>query len=162
MKSFKWAMAYVLPRGIGPSAWTGSEKAQTHRKRRFLLLGETWESGQVYDIRRSVQALRSLPGFNQTPLWLSGHREQAVNALYASLFEPQITRLDLHELPTSHMQGGPAYCNVLRYLDIPQAAAMAVERSKVILYTPDATAWTAPAQAAQLLGLPKNFQLRGK
>jgi hypothetical protein len=44
-----------------------------------------------------------------------------VNALYASLFEPDIARIDLHEPPTSH-QKGPTYLNVLKYLDTPQAA----------------------------------------
>eukprot|EP01031_Cornospumella_fuschlensis_P013660 gene13660-16701_t len=63
----------------------------------------------------------------------------AVNALYASLFEDGITRLDLHGLPASH-DTGPAYLNVLKYLDIPQAAAMAIERARVIVYD-DAKPW---------------------
>jgi hypothetical protein len=36
----KWAMAYVCPRGVGPTAWIGSEKQQTQRLRRFYLLGD--------------------------------------------------------------------------------------------------------------------------
>ena len=51
----------------------------------------------------------------------------AANLLYASLYLPSVTRLDLHDLPASHMQG-PAYLNVLRHLDLPQAVALAAER----------------------------------
>lgn len=61
----------------------------------------------------------------------------AVNALYASLFEPNITRLDLHDLPASH-RDGPDYLHVMRFFDIPQAVSMAADRSKIRLYTDQA------------------------
>lgn len=157
---FKWGMAYLCPRGVGPTEWTGSPKAQTQRLRRFYLLGQTVDGMRVWDIRRAVQGFRQLPGFEKTPLWLQGHRDMAANILYASLFEDNITRLDLHELPTSHDQG-PAYLNVLKHLDIPQAAAMAAERTRVILYTPDEKPWSYLTDTAKLLGLPeKHVQIR--
>ena len=53
--------------------------------------------------------------------------------LYASLFEPDIAELDLSNLPESHREG-PIFLNVLRFMDIPQAIAMANERTKVRLY----------------------------
>ena len=37
---------------------------------------------------------------------------------------PEVARLDLHDLPESHREG-PAYLNVLRTLDLPQAVALA-------------------------------------
>jgi hypothetical protein len=160
MRSFKWAMVHFTPRGIGNGEWTGSKAAQTHQLRRLALLGETMESGQVYDIRRAVQALRGQPGWQQTKLWLTASRQQAVNALYASLFESNINRVDLHELPTSHMSGGPAYLNVLRYLDIPQATAMAAQLHKLVLFTEDKAPWSFLTETAQRLGLEKNLQLR--
>lgn len=157
--NFKWGMAYVAPRGVGPTAWTGSDKAQNQRLRRFYLLGETHPSTQVYDIRRSIQALRTVPGFDKPRLWLTSSGEMAANALYASLFEEGIERLDLHSPPASHMSG-PAYLNVLRHLDLPAAAAMASERTKVIIYTTDKDVWAPVVQTAEVLGLPKHFQLR--
>ena len=39
LASFKWAMAYVAPRGIGPTAWDRSERKRTQIRRRFMLLG---------------------------------------------------------------------------------------------------------------------------
>lgn len=159
-QSFKWGMAYLCPRGVGPTEWTGSEKAQGQRLRRFYLAGQTLDSMRVWDIRRAVQGLKQLPGFEKTPLWLQGHREMAADALYASLFEDGITRLDLHDLPASHMQG-PAYLNVLKFLDLPQAAAMAAERTRVILYSGDAAAWSYPTAVVKNLGWPeKHWQIR--
>ena len=158
--NFQWGMAYLAPRGIGPTEWTGSEKAQTQRLRRFYLAGQTLDSMQVWDIRRTIQGLRRIEGLDKTTLWLQAHRDMAANALYASLFEGGIVRLDLHDLPTTHMQG-PAYLNVLRHLDLPQAAALAAERARVVLYTADATAWEFPATTAKILAWPeKQWQIR--
>ena len=39
------------------------------------------------------------------PLWLQGHGEMAGVVLYASLFEPDVARLDLWHPPTTHRQG---------------------------------------------------------
>lgn len=180
-EAFKWAMAYVCPRGVGFTAWSGSDRAQNQRLRRFYLLGQTADAMQVFDIRRSVQALRQIPGFGETKLWLNGRRTMAANALYASLFEDGITRIDLHDLPASHMpketkpllnakekdskageaarppaNDGPIYFNVLKHLDIPQAAALAAERSRVTIYSADKKAWSYPQQAAEKLGWGKD------
>ncbi|MCF6313440.1 MAG: acetylxylan esterase [Verrucomicrobiales bacterium] len=139
-RSQKWAMAYVCPRGVGPTAFKQDERTRTHIRRRFMLLGQTQDSMQTWDIRRAVQALRNIDGMHDTPLWLQSSAAMAGNALYASLFEPDITRLDLHQLPTSH-RDGPIYLNVLRFIDTPQAVAMAAERSQVRLYQKDAKGW---------------------
>ncbi|MEQ1853248.1 MAG: hypothetical protein ABMA01_16845, partial [Chthoniobacteraceae bacterium] len=153
-----WAMAYFCPRGIGPTAWTGSEKQQTQRLRRFYLLGQTLDGMQVWDIRRSIAALRAA-GFAKPALWLQSQNAMAGNTLYASLFEENIARLDLHTLPASH-QTGPIYLNVLKSLDLPQAAAMAAARGKVRLYSADKSAFSYPLQVAEKLGWGGNIELR--
>lgn len=155
----KWAMAYIAPRGVGPLAWTGSDKVQTHRLRRFNLLGETLQSGQVYDIRRAVQALRTVGKNATAKTWLAAEGEMGINALYASLFEDRIERIDLSKPPVSHRDAAP-YPNVLRVLDIPQAAALASEHTKVVLYTDAPEKWSHLTGTAQKLGWPKNVQLR--
>ncbi|HYF34411.1 MAG TPA: prolyl oligopeptidase family serine peptidase, partial [Prosthecobacter sp.] len=159
-ESFKWGMAYLCPRGIGPTEWSGSAKAQTQRLRRFNLIGQTVDGMRVWDIRRGVQALKNVPGFEKTPLWIQGQRDMAVNNLYASLFEDGITRIDLHDMPASH-DTGPAYLNVLKHLDIPQATAMALERTRVIIYDADDARWNYAAGTGKLLKLPeKQWQVR--
>lgn len=157
----KWAMAYFAPRGAGPTGWTDlTLSKQTHLRRRLLLLGESLESGQVWDITRAAAALRCVPGFAKTPLWIQAQKTMAANALYASLFIPGVKRLDLHALPTTQ-RDGPIYLNVLRHLDLPQAAAMVAERSTLAIYTADDTPWQYAKSVAATLNLgEKRVQIR--
>jgi dienelactone hydrolase len=159
---FKWGMAYVSPRGTGGSSWNAGlvsgggnlEKEQTHILRRYYVLGQTLEGQQVWDIRRALAALRRVEGMKETSLWLQASRRQAANALYASLFEDGIARLDLHSLPASHAEG-PVYLNVLKYLDIPQAVAMAAERARVVIYSGDQAPWQYARVVSESLGWGK-------
>src|SRR5207248_1909387 len=88
------------------------------------------QNEEEWDIRRVTQAFRSFRSLQAVPLWLEAHGELAADALYASLFEKGIAGLELWQVPKSH-RDGPDYLNVLRVLDLPQAAAMAAERSQV-------------------------------
>ncbi len=154
-----WAMAYVAPRGVGPTAWIGSDKQQTQRLRRFYLLGQTLDGMQVWDIRRAIAALRATE-FGKPELWLQSQNAMAVNTLYASLFEPAVARVDLHNPPASHV-AGPTYLNVLKFLDVPQAAAMAASMGKLRIYTAgDKAAWGFASDTAAKLGWEKAFELR--
>ena len=128
-ESFPWVMTYVCPRGVGPTAWDQSDRKQTQQRRRFYLLGQTLEEMQMYDVRRAIETVPTLPGLAGVPLWLQSHRTMAGVTLYASLFEsslfkPEIKRLDLYDLPRSN-RDGPAFLNVSRYLDMQQAVALA-------------------------------------
>ena len=82
-----------------------------------------------------------------------------INALYASLFEDPVTRLDLHDLPTSHSDG-PAYPNVLRHTDIPEVTAIAAGRSRCVIYTDRPDEWTFATQVKEKLGWEKQFEIR--
>ncbi|MEP6670019.1 MAG: alpha/beta hydrolase family protein [Chthoniobacter sp.] len=157
----KWAMAYFSPRGTGLTSWSAlSLVKQTQLRRRLLLLGESLESGQVWDITRAAAALRTVPGFAKTPLWIQARKTMAANALYASLFIPDVRRLDLHALPASQ-HNGPIYLNVLRHLDLPQAVALAAEHSTVAIYTDDGAPWEYAKSVAAALNLDdKRVQIR--
>jgi hypothetical protein len=156
----KWGMAYVAPRGVGPTAWNPAPKKQTQIRRRFQLLGQTLDGMQVWDIRRAAQSLRAIEGFSKVPLWMQGERGMSGLVLYASLFEPDVARLDLWDLPTSHRKG-PDFLNVLRVLDMPQAVALATERSKVRIYQAKPEGWEHPQAVAKGLGWdPKQIQVR--
>ena len=126
-------LAYAAPRGIGLTAWNPDERKQTQIRRRFMLLGQTLDGMRVWDVRRAIQTLRQVELLNVVPVALKGQRLTAGIVLYASLFEPDIARLDLWHLPDSHREG-PVFLNVLRYMDIPQALAMASERTQVRIY----------------------------
>jgi acyl-homoserine lactone acylase PvdQ len=124
-----------------------------------MLLGQTIDGMRVWDVRRAIQTLRTLDSARDVPMALEGKGPMAGIVLYASLFEPDITRLDLWHLPDSH-RDGPAFLNVLRYLDVPQAVAMAAERGQIRLYQEDDSGWRFPQAVAEKLGWPKDkFQV---
>jgi dienelactone hydrolase len=148
-----WGMAWMAPRGVGPTEWSRDDKKRTQIRRRFMLLGQSDDGMRVWDVRRAVQALRSVSGFHDVPLWLQGERNSAGWALYAALFEPGIARLDLWELPRSH-RDGLTFLNVLRFLDVPQAVALAGEHTRVRIYDADASAWQYPLDTAERLDWP--------
>ena len=132
VKAGRTTHVYFAPRGVGPTALSNVPKHLVQTRRRFMLLGQTLDSMRVWDVRRALQAVRVMPETTGVPLVLRGSREMAANALYASLFGPEVAAIDLRDLPASH-QSGPDYLNVLRFLDIPQAVALATERSTVTL-----------------------------
>ena len=150
-------MAYVAPRGVGPTAWKGNAKSQVQRLRRYYLLGETEEGMQVWDLRRAVAALRGTP-FAKPELWLLGEGSMGVNAAYASLFESGIARVDLHNPSASHYTA-PTFLNVLKFLDTPQALSMVATRSKLRLYTAEKERWKYVTETAGRLGRPESVQL---
>jgi hypothetical protein len=164
LQSNKWAMIHFCPRGIGPTAWEGSPKAQTQRLRRFHLVGATLHSAQVWDIRQGVRALRQVAGFEKTRLWVQAARDQAANALFAALHSEGLERLDLHSPPVTlaeNTPGLPHYQNVLKQLDMPEAAAMAAETARVVLYDTDEAAWARTAAILKVLGRQEALQIRG-
>jgi len=145
------AVVWFAPRGIGPTAWGGNLAKQTQIRRRFALLGQTLDGMRVWDVRRAMQALRSIDGFQNIPISLSAEGRESGIALYASLFEPNISRLDLTALPASH-RVAPDLFNVLQTLDTPQTVAIAAERSEVRLHKSDPTEWSYPMKVVHEMG----------
>jgi len=154
VRDSKTGMAYVAPRGIGRTAWNPDERKQTQIRRRFMLLGQTRDGMRVWDVARAAAAVRSIAGKKDVALQMRGQRQMAGVALYASLFTPGVTQLDLWHLSKSH-HDGPIFLNVLRFLDVPQAVALAAERSNVSLHQDDASGWEYPLQVATKLGWEK-------
>ena len=132
LKDNNTALAFTAPRGIGLTAWNPDERKQTQIRRRFMLLGQTLDGMRVWDVRRTVQTLRQIELLKDVPIVLKGQHIMAGIVLYASLFEPDIAGLDLWDLPESHREG-PIFLNVLRFMDIPLAIAMAAEHTEVRL-----------------------------
>ena len=137
--------AYFAPRGIGLSAWNAEERAQIQIRRRFMLLGQTVDSMRVWDIRRAVQALKTL-SYTNPPISLQAHGTMAVNAIYASVFEP-VADLRLWSLPSAQVMG-PDYLNVLRVIDIPQAVFLTLKERPVELHAVKAKDWQPLATVA--------------
>ncbi|MEX2216008.1 MAG: alpha/beta hydrolase family protein [Phycisphaeraceae bacterium] len=151
LRNTKWAFVYLAPRGVGPTAFDPSAKKQTQNRRRLMLLGQTLDGMQTFDIRRAINEVRRLDQMIRVPLWLQGERIMAGNVLYAALLEKDIVRLDLWHLPTSH-RNGPIYMNISRHMDIPQTLLMAATRSQVRVYGKD-EGWDYVKAGAKAMGL---------
>ncbi|MGE0131544.1 MAG: alpha/beta hydrolase [Blastocatellales bacterium] len=142
------AIALVLPRGVGPTAWR--KEKDTHIRRRFLLLGQSLETMQVWDTRAALAALRELSSFGKLPVSLQGARTMSVVALFAALFEDGVTRLELERLPAT-LANGPSFPNALHFFDLPQLVALSLPRG-VNLTGSDPGDWEWSLNAAKLLG----------
>ncbi|HTV42066.1 MAG TPA: acetylxylan esterase [Candidatus Sulfotelmatobacter sp.] len=140
IKADDTAYAIFFPRGIGPAGWSGGELRETQLRRRFMLVGQTLDGMRVWDICRAIAALKSMKPIGGAPLTVEASGSMGVNALYASLFAPGIDGLRLEHIPASQMEG-PDYLNVLKILDIPEAAAMAAERCPLQLQSDETNGW---------------------
>lgn len=147
------------PRGLGLASWEQSPRKQIHNRRRFYLLGQTLEGQQVYDVRRAIQALHTVPELKDAKVTLVADGPMAGVAVYAAIIEPSVDRLELTNLPSSHMPGeaksqefGPPLLNVLKYLDLPEAVAMAAERATVVIHADAPAKWDYPLEVAKKLG----------
>jgi hypothetical protein len=150
------SMAYIAPRGIGLSAWTPNDRGQIQIRRRFMLLGQTLDTMRVWDIRRAVQALRTLPAYRKSAVTIRAEQVLAGDALYASIFENGITGLELWDLPRSH-RDGPDLLNVLKVLDLPQALSMAASRIHVVLHGAKPEDWPYATSVANAFGWKKQL-----
>ncbi len=154
LEKFSWGFATVAPRGIGPTAWAEPGSLRDHHiKRRFPLLGQTLDGQRVWDVRRALAVLRGLPDLKKVPLWLQGKGNMAGIVLYAAIFEPDIPRLDLWELPSSH-KIGPVLLNVRKTLEISQALALAFPR-RIYIYERNKESksrWAWPLELQESLG----------
>ena len=130
MQSRKLALAFFAPRGVEPGKLLSDPKEAIHVRRRYMLLGQTLDGMRVWDIRCAAQAVKALPEFKKTPLHVRAQAQMAVNVAYAALFQPELAKLELENVPASHTDG-PDYLNVLKVWDLPQLWATLGERADV-------------------------------
>jgi hypothetical protein len=102
LKSSGVSLAWFAPRGVGRTAWSGDAKAQTKIRRRFMALGQTLDGMRVWDIRRAIQMIHFVRDGDVAKVEMIASGQMGVNALYASLFEPSVRRVELNSLPKSH------------------------------------------------------------
>ena len=128
-----WGMAYFSPRGIGALDSIDGSPITAKYLKKLKLSGQSLEEMQVFDIIRSVNAIRLVEGMKEVPLWIQSNDNMSANVLYASLYMNNIKRIDLHNLPESHAKG-PKYIGMSNFIDVPHCLALAVQKTRVILY----------------------------
>ncbi|MBI2191610.1 MAG: acetylxylan esterase [Planctomycetes bacterium] len=127
------AACAVEARGTGVSSWHPNQTWQVLRG--GLLVGRTVASLQVWDLLRTVELVRSMQGVPSKRIFTYGKGEAGVLALYAAALDERIAGV-LAESPSGTHADGPHLLNVLRVMDIPQAAAMAVPRPVGLVNAP--------------------------
>lgn len=144
------AVAFLPPRGIGPTRLPDDPRKRTQILRRYYLLGQTLDGMQVWDVCQAIRTIRSLPQLHEASIRLQARGTMAGIAVYASLFERELAGLELERPPRSHEEG-PCLMNVLRFMDMPHAIAMAAKHTPVVLYD-DEQPWSAVALTQKAIG----------
>jgi dienelactone hydrolase len=124
------------PRGAGLTAMANEPKHLTQMRRRFMLLGQTLAGMQAWDVRRGVQALRSVEGFKAARVELGGAAAMDGVNVFAALFEPGVTSLQLVRPPRSDKEW-PDFLNYARIVTPAQAVDLVRERTKVEIKSPE-------------------------
>jgi hypothetical protein len=140
-------LAFVAPRGVGPSAWPANKDLQI--RRRFALLGQTLDGMRAYDVTRAVAVLGELPSLKGSRLELQAAGQAAPLALWAAVFEPKVQSVTLIHPPTT-WRDGPAFPGVDAVLGMPQTAALLYPRPLTLIGTPrEPWAWAVDLGRAQ-------------
>jgi hypothetical protein len=140
------AAALFSPRGVGAGAWT--EEPPYYVRRSLALLGQTVDSGRVWDVRTfAAQAAAS----DEAAVWqVAGRGQAGLIGAYAALFTPALQSVTVVDPPTSH-HDGPIFLNVLRVLDLPVALGLLAPRP-LRLRGADATAFADTVRLYELAG----------
>ncbi len=137
------SFVYCVPRGVGPTEWSRNDRTRTHIRRRFMQLGQTAATMQIWDVRRAMQALDQLQDFASRDRNIHAEGDAAVWSLYASLFEPRIGQLELQGMPTTN-RDVPDLLNVSRFVELTHVLMMAADRVegiRLIVDESDRQAW---------------------
>ncbi|WP_165075139.1 alpha/beta hydrolase family protein [Paludisphaera rhizosphaerae] len=150
------SIGLLAPIGVGRTAWPKSKDLTI--RRRLALLGLTLDGLRVDDVQNAVIFLT---GWHNSPLRLKASGEMAPIALWAAILDndegkPQgskVRRL-LLENPPATVQDGPAFLNLDRILDMPQAVALMYPVDVCIEGSPEAY-WAWPRDLSERLGSKK-------
>jgi hypothetical protein len=123
--------ALLAPRGVGATAWT--PESANYVTRAHLCIGRTIDQGRVWDIAAIGRHLNG-----DGPIKVIGRGQAGILGVYAALFEPSIREVVVVSPPASHAQG-PAFLNVLRILDIPEALGLLAPRRLTLVNAGDTT-----------------------
>jgi dienelactone hydrolase len=126
----------IAPRGVGPTRWT-HRNPPNYVRRAHVLLGQTVDSGRIWDLIAASRLLRSeYPA--DVSIVVAGQRGAAVLGVYAALWEKDIDAVLLQRPQLTHADAdAPQLLNVLRVCDVPDAIGMLAPRAVTIVGTSD-------------------------
>jgi len=115
----------VYPRGVGEAPWDRFFWKETMRN--AMHVGQTVDSLRLADVLAAAQALRAQPGVDPARVLVLGKGVSGALGLYAAILDPGIAQAMLIDPPESHA-AGPIFLDILRYTDLPEAAALLAPR----------------------------------
>ena len=144
------------PRGIGYNEWKANERKHVQIRRRFMLLGQTLDGMQAWDIRRGIQAVNQL--YPHMRLKVEAGGQLATSTLLACLYENSVEIMTLSNLPSTLMKG-PDYLNALKVADMDHLLALALEKKKITLLN-NTDEWPFATAAAKAMKVENNFIIK--
>ncbi len=141
----------VFPRGIDEVPWRRT--AQRDVLRNAMHVGRSLDSMRLWDVMKSVEALKQQPDVDPQRISLLGRGVSGMLGLYAAILDESIAQVVLMEPPLSHREG-PIFLNILRYTDLPEAAALLAPR-RLIFFGGIPEAYQPTQSIYRLLGKPE-------
>lgn len=115
----------VFPHGIGEAGWDRDfYKGAT---RQAMQIGETVDSIRLAGVLSAIEAARKEPSVDAAKILVAGRGTSGALALYAAILDPRVLQAMMIDPPESHV-AGPVFLNILRYTDLPEAAALLAPR----------------------------------
>ena len=118
-----------------------------------MQVGETVDSMRLADVLAAVDALSRR---GAAPVTVLGGGVSGALGLYAAILNPAIEHVVLIEPPATHAEG-PIFLNVLRYTDLPEAAALIAPR-RLTFYAHEPAAYEYARQIWRLYGHPERIE----
>jgi dienelactone hydrolase len=145
----------VYPRGVSATPWDETYRRQAMRN--AIVIGQTVDSMRLRDVIEATHAVLNDPQVDPSRVVVCGKGVSAGLALYAAILVPEVAEVVLIDPPESHRQG-PYFLNVLRYTDLPEAAALLAPR-RVNFFGRIPAAYSLTQQLFALSGQPSHVFL---
>ena len=143
----------VYPRGVGEIPWSRSFYRDTMRN--AMLVGQTVDAMRLADVLAALETLRREPGVDARRIMTLGRGTSGALGLYAAILDPGVNQVMLMEPPSSHVEG-PTFLNILRYTDLPEAAALLAPR-RLSFFARVPWAFDYTRRVYSLYGKPENI-----
>jgi hypothetical protein len=139
--------AVVFPRGVGEAPWNKTFWKGTLRN--AMHVGETVDSMRLKDVLAATEVLKA------DSVVVMGKGVSAGLALYAAILDARIGHVVLIDPPSTHAEA-PIFLNVLRYTDLPEAAALVAPR-RITFYARSPAAYEYTRHVYALYGKSGNI-----
>ena len=145
----------VYPRGVGQAPWERTFWTDTMRN--AMHVGHTVDSMRLWDVICAAQALAAQDGVVPERIMTVGRGVSGILGLYAAILGAPIEQVTLIDPPSSHVEG-PYFLNVLRHMDLPEAAALLAPR-RLNFYARMPGAFAEIHRVYELYGKPQHLWL---